>query len=256
MPPVFERYRHLGLDLSASGVLTVTLRNGQRRNAITAAMDAELQHIFTDGWTCHEVKVIVLTGDGDAFCAGADLTELPDDSDTALGRLSGGAKRIFYSMLDCEKPLIAKVRGPAYGLGANLALACDIVIASEDARFADSHVRVGLAPGDGGAALWPLLVGFARAKELLLTGRPITAARAAEIGLIAQVVPGAELDAAVTALSDELAALPPLAVAYTKSAINTMLRQMLGGAFESALAYDLLTLRTDAHRAAAARFGK
>lgn len=246
----FGGYHALGVDLDGeSGVLTVTLTNPERRNAVTAAMDDELQSIFIDAWKDERVLAVVLTGSGDSFCAGTDLGDLPDDdSDAQLRGLGGAAKRIFFSMLDCEKPLIAKVRGPAYGLGANLALACDVVFADTTAKFCDSHVTLGLAPGDGGAALWPLLVGFAKAKELLLTGAVLTGQQAADLGLIAHCVASDDLDGRVLDFARKLAAQPPLAVAYTKASMNVMLRQMLGGAFEASLAYDLLTLRTNGHR--------
>jgi enoyl-CoA hydratase len=157
-------------------------------------------------------------------------------------------------MLDCEKPIIAKVRGPAYGLGVNVALAADIVIAAEGARFCDSHVKVGIAPGDGGAALWPLLIGFHRAKELIMTGDPVDARRAADLGLINYCVPEAELDATVAAMAAKLAAGAPLAISYGKLAVNAMLKQLMAGAFETSLAYDQLTLYTEDHAEGANAF--
>lgn len=248
----WRRYDALDVAIDARGLLTVVLRNPGKRNAVSAAMDAELQQVFTDAWIDPAVIAVLLTGDGDAFCTGTDLDALPGDDDGTLRGLGGGTKRIFFSMLDCEKPIIAKVRGPAYGLGANLALACDIVVAAENARFCDPHVRLGIAPGDGGAALWPLLIGFARAKDLILTGARLDARRAADIGLIARCVADAELDAEVESVLAGVLGLPPLGLAYAKASMNAMLRQMLGGAFEAALAYDLLTLRTEGHRAAVA----
>ena len=157
-------------------------------------------------------------------------------------------------MLDCEKPIIAKVRGPAYGLGVNVALACDIVVAAEGARFCDSHVKNGITPGDGGAALWPLLIGFHRAKELIMTGDPVDARRAADIGLINHCVTDAELDGFVDALARKLADGPPLAISYAKLSVNTMLKQLMAGAFETSMAYDQLTLKTNDVREGASAF--
>ena len=157
-------------------------------------------------------------------------------------------------MLDCEKPIIAKVRGYAYGLGVNIALSCDMVFAAESARFCDSHVKMGIAPGDGGAALWPLLIGFIRAKEYLLTGEPLDAKRAADIGLINYCLPDAELDAAVDAMARKLADGAPLAISYGKLSINSMLKQLLVGGFETSMAYDQLTLYTQDHKEGANAF--
>lgn len=139
-----------------------------------------------------------------------------------------GARRLYWNMFDCENPIIAKVRGVAYGLGVNIALASDIVIAGESARFCDSHVKAGLTPGDGGASLWPLLIGFHRAKEYILTGDPIDARK--------------------------LADGPPLAISYGKLSVNTMLKQMMAGSFETSMAYDQLTLFTQDHKEGATAF--
>jgi enoyl-CoA hydratase len=148
-------------------------------------------------------------------------------------------------MLDCETPIISKVRGPAYGLGVNICLSADIVIAAENARFCDSHVKNGIAPGDGGAVLWPLLVGFHRAKEYIMLGEPLSGPRAAEIGLINYCVADDELDAFVDEMATKLANGAPLAIAFAKLSVNTMLKQVMAGAFETSMAYDMLTLRTN-----------
>jgi enoyl-CoA hydratase len=156
-------------------------------------------------------------------------------------------------MLDCEKPIIAKVRGYAYGLGVNLAIACDLVYAAEGAKFCDSHVKMGIAPGDGGM-LWPLLIGFHRAKEYLMTGEPIEARQAAEMGLINYCLPEAQLDGAVDTMARKLADGAPLAISYAKLSVNTLLKQVVGGAFETSLAYDQLTLYTQDHKEGANAF--
>jgi enoyl-CoA hydratase len=237
-------------------ILTITLSNPGKKNAITREMDRELGSIFDDAWADDDVNVIVLTGDGDSFCAGADVSNLQTytRSKDLKGPSTRSIKRVFFSMLDCEKPIIAKVRGPAYGLGVNLALACDIVVADESAKFCDSHTRMGIAPGDGGAALWPLLIGFSRAKEYLMTGEPIEASRAEQIGLINHCVTPQELDGKVDAIVDKLAKGAPLAIRYAKSSVNVMLKQMVSAAFEASMAYDLLTLKTEDHQEAVASF--
>jgi enoyl-CoA hydratase len=166
------------------------------------------------------------------------------------------AKQHILNILDCEKPTLARVRGVAYGMGVNLALACDMVVASEDARFCDSHVKVGMVAGDGGV-MWPLYCGMHRAKEYLMTGNPVPAKTAADIGLINHCLPDGELDAYVQRLAEQLRDLPPHAVNYTKVSLNVMLKQMIGSAFEASLAYEIYS-RTmgDFKEATAAFVGK
>jgi enoyl-CoA hydratase len=152
--------------------------------------------------------------------------------------------RVMY-VLDCPKPTLAKVRGVAYGLGVNLALACDMVFVSEEARLCDSHIKAGMVAGDGGVLLWPLLVGMHRAKEYLMTGEPIPGPIAAEIGLVNRCVPGDLLDAEVHAMAQKLRALPPIAVNRTKMALNLAMRQMTGPAFETSHAWELLSMTSE-----------
>lgn len=241
---------------TADGVATLSLDNPARRNALTREMHSELERVWDDIDADDDIRVAILTGEAGTFCAGTDLGVQQKSNDTGrTGRpRTRGARRLFWNMLDCEKPIIAKVRGFAYGLGVNLALACDLVYASETARFCDSHVKMGIAPGDGGAALWPLLIGFHRAKEYILTGEPIEGRRAAELGLINYALPDGELDAAVDAMARKLADGPPLAISYGKLSVNTMLKQLMAGAFETSLAYDQLTLYTEDHREGANAF--
>lgn len=240
----------------ADGIATLTLSNPARRNAVTRAMHTELERVWDDVDADDDIRVAILTGDGGTFCAGTDLGgQQKQNNEGRRGRpRTRPARRIFWNMIDCEKPIIAKVRGYAYGLGVNLALACDLVYAADTARFCDSHVKMGIAPGDGGAALWPLLIGFHRAKEWIMTGEPIEGRRAADMGLINYAFPDAELDAAVDAMARKLADGAPLAISYAKLSVNTMLKQLMAGAFETSLAYDQLTLYTADHREGANAF--
>ena len=219
-------------------------------------MHSELERIWDDVDADEDVRVAVLTGEAGTFCAGTDLgVQKAKNDEGRKGRPRTRApRRIFWNMLDCETPIIAKVRGYAYGLGVNIALSCDMVFAAEGARFCDSHVKMGIAPGDGGAALWPLLVGFHRAKEYILTGDPLDAKRAAEIGLINYCVADADLDAVVDAMARKLADGAPLAISYGKLAVNAMLKQLMAGGFETSLAYDQLTLYTQDHKEGANAF--
>lgn len=253
--PDYSQYEMLKIDKSDQ-ILTITLNNPTRKNAVNRRMHIELERIWDDVDADDDVRVAVLTGEGNAFCSGIDLQGIKSESDHGKqGRpRTRGARRLFWNMLDCEKPIIAKVRGVAYGLGVNIALASDIVVGAEGARFCDSHVKAGLAPGDGGAALWPLLIGFHRAKEYIMTGDPIEARKAADMGLINHCVPEAELDEFVAALAAKLSAGAPLAISYGKLAVNTMLKQLMAGAFETSMAYDQMTLYTADHREGAKAF--
>ncbi|MEX1147581.1 MAG: enoyl-CoA hydratase/isomerase family protein [Sphingomonadales bacterium] len=245
-----DRPGEIRLTKQDGGIATVTISNPRRKNAVSRPMHRQLERIWEEIDCDDDIRVVILTGDGDAFCAGTDLSVQKDQNEAGRpGRPpTGSARRLFWNMLDCEKPIIAKVRGVAYGLGVNIALAADIVVASEGTRLCDSHVKMGIAPGDGGAALWPLLIGFHRAKELLMLGDPVEASKAAELGLINHCVPEDELDDYVNTLAAKLTAGAPLAISYAKMSVNLMLKQMMAGAFETSLAYDQLTLFTKDHK--------
>ena len=240
-------------------ILTVTLSNPGRRNAITPAMSEELARIWEDVWEDEETAVAILTGEGDSFCAGADLALLQESGDkparpTVLNGTTRTVRKHVMGILDCEKPVIAKLRGPAFGLGATLALACDMVFASPSVRICDSHVKAGLVAGDGAVLLWPLAIGFHRAKEYLMTGEPVPAEIAERIGLINRVLPDDALDAHVQALAEKLRDLPPHAVNYTKVGLNVALKQMTQSGFEAALAYEVYSMRMRDHQEAMSAF--
>jgi enoyl-CoA hydratase len=167
---------------------------------------------------------------------------------------SNEGKKIIFGLLDLEKPIIAKVRGPAIGLGCTIALFCDVIFAADTARFADPHVKVGVVAGDGGAVIWPQLVGYARAKEYLMTGDPLTANEAERIGLINHVVPETELDARVDAFAKKLAAGAPQAIKYTKVSVNLGLKQLAHTILDASMAYEMVTFTTKDHREAVASF--
>ena len=259
----YSRYKGLKLDLK-DGIMTVTLSNPGKKNAVTPVMSHELTMIWDDLWADPDVEVIILTGDGDAFCSGVDISQQTSrmvDSKSekprrVLNATSRHARKHVMGIIECEKPILAKVRGPAYGMGVNMALACDMVFASESARFCDSHVKIGLAAGDGGVLLWPLAIGIHRAKEYMMTGDPVPAKVAEEIGLINRVIPDAELDDYVLNMAKKLQALPPHAVNYTKTALNVMLKQATSAAFEVSLAYEIYNMEMDDHIEAGRAFGE
>jgi len=224
-------------------VLTLTMNRPDSLNAVNAVLHEELSRVFTDAAKDPDSDVIVLTGAGRAFCAGGDVDWMQDaiDNPDSFETTVAEAKAIVFSLIDCEKPTIARINGPAVGLGATIALLCDVSFAAEKAIIADPHVSIGMVAGDGGAVIWPQLIGFARAKEFLLTGDPIAAPRAAEIGLINHAVPAEQLDAAVDAFADRLAGGAMKAIRWSKVTTNIALRQLAVAMMDTGLAYEALT---------------
>ncbi len=231
-------------------VLTLTLNRPDVLNAIEGEMHEELSRLFVDAANDPDSDVIVLTGAGRAFSAGGDVELMQraiDDPSIFERAIVPEAKKIVFSILDCDKPIVARLNGHAMGLGATIALFCDIIYAADHAKIGDPHVSVGLVAGDGGAVIWPQLIGFARAKEYLFTGKPLTAAQAAEIGLINRAVPAAELDAAVDALADQLASGATKAIRWTKTTVNIALKQLAHSIMDTGLAYEALSNVSDEH---------
>lgn len=242
----------------AGRVLTLTINRPEVLNAVNAALHEELSRIFYDVAGDAETDVIVLTGAGRAFCAGGDIDWMQEgiDRPESFEETAVEAKKIIFGLLDCEKPIICRMNGDAVGLGATIALFCDIIIAADTARVGDPHVRVGLVAGDGGAVIWPQLIGFARAKEFLMTGDLIGAVEAARIGLINHAVPAAELDSKVGAVAGKLANGATKAIRWSKVAVNIPLRQLAHSMMDASLAYEMMSNRTPDHSEAVAAFGE
>jgi 2-(1,2-epoxy-1,2-dihydrophenyl)acetyl-CoA isomerase len=229
--------RPLDAQLSAredGGVLWLTLDRPEAGNALTPDQRNRLIDLLTDASSRVDVRAVVLTATGRHFCTGADLrasqggTERPEgvpervNGDVAR-LIAGGAQRLVSAVLDCEKPVIAAVNGTAAGIGAHLALACDLVLAAEGARFIEVFVRRGLVPDGGGAWLLPRLVGPQRAKELMFFGDDVSAADAERLGLVNRVVPAEDLAAVAGEWAARLAAGPTRAIAATKALVNRSL---------------------------------
>jgi len=247
------------LQLTRKGkVLTITMNRPELLNAVNLKLHEELAEVFTFAAADKGSDLIVLTGAGKAFSAGGDLEHIlnnannPDLFDEEV-RL---AKRIVFSMLDLDKPLVCRMNGHAVGLGATLALFCDVIFASEKAKIGDPHVAVGLVAGDGGAIIWPQLLGLCRAKEYLLSGELLSAQKAAEIGLINYCLPAEELDAAVQAYCDKVLANSKNAVRWTKVLLNQELKRVTHNLLDTGLAYEAVSMRQADHRAAVAAMQK
>jgi len=229
--------------------MTVTMNRPEQLNAMTWDMHEESSRLFYDLGMDHSIDVVILTGAGRAFSAGGDIAgmrQMYEDTEM-FDRSIMEAKKVVFGLLDCEKIVIAKVNGDAVGLGATMALFCDIIFAADHARFGDPHVRVGLAAGDGGAVIWPQAIGYARAKEYLLTGDLINAKDAAAMGLINHAVPAEELDARVDAFARKIGSGAMKSIKYTKTAINVGLKQLAHSMMDTCMAYEALTNRSQDH---------
>ncbi|MSQ36069.1 MAG: enoyl-CoA hydratase/isomerase family protein [Dehalococcoidia bacterium] len=237
-------------------LLEVTLNRPEALNSVDGRMHEELPRLFAEIDVDPAVEVVVLTGAGRAFCAGGDMAWLQEliEQPYAWHRVASEGRRIVLSILEARQPVIAKLNGAAVGLGATIALSCDVTFAADTASIGDPHVRVGLVAGDGGSVLWPALIGYARARELLYTGAMLPAPRAAELGLINRCVPAAELAAQVEAFALELATGARRAVQWTKAAINAPLRQALTANLDLSLALEGLSNLTADHREGIAAF--
>jgi enoyl-CoA hydratase len=237
-------------------VLHATLNRPETLNAIDPAMEADLGRLFGDVAEDAQTAVLVLTGAGRAFSAGGDIEQMQRVIDDPRLFIDGipHAKRLIHSILDCPKPTIAKVNGAAIGLGATIALFCDIIFAANHAKIADPHVKVGFAAGDGGAAIWPQLIGYARAKEYLFTGDALTGEQAAKIGLINHAVAAEELDKAVDEFAQRLAAGASRAIQWTKMSVNIALKQLVNHILDASLAYEALSNLSKDHQEAVNAF--
>lgn len=215
------------LHTTDHGVSWITLNRPEAMNAVTWDQRERVIGLLADASADPDVRAVVLTATGKGFCAGADLRGAPATGERVTGDVSRtirlGAQRLIAAVLDCEKPVIAAVNGTAAGIGAHLALACDLVLAAESARFIEVFVRRGLVPDGGGAYLLPRLVGPQRAKELMFFGDALPAPEAERLGLVNRIVPDAELGKTAREWAERLATGPTRALALTKQLVNASL---------------------------------
>ncbi len=226
------------LLLRESGVAVLTVQRPQRLNALDARTIDELGQALLDIHRDEAIRCVILTGAGDkAFVAGADLNEIARETPEGARQRAVDAHHVFDRLEQLGKPVIAAVNGFALGGGCELAMACTLRIAADTARFGQPEINLGLIPGFAGTQRLARLVGKTKAMELILTGKPITAAEALAIGLVNRVVPAAELMKETRALAAELAAKPPIALRYALEAVNRGLEMPFADAcrFEAAL---------------------
>ena len=251
----YRRYQVIKVE-KAQGVATLTLNRPQALNAFDSALHTELEDVLEEVARDPEVNAVVLTGAGRAFCAGGDIrgmeARLKDPSAPRINM--EGARRLINNLLGVEQPLIAAVNGDAVGLGATVALFCDVIYMAETARIGDPHVRVGLVAGDGGAVIWPLLVGPARAKEMLLTGDLLSAKDAERMGLVNRVVPADQLMPTAMALAARLAKGPTKALRWTKLAVNKWLREQVNLVLDTSLGLEWVSMGLQDHQEAVRAF--
>jgi enoyl-CoA hydratase len=241
------------LDRDGDVLRAVIDRPGDARNAIDGELHAELAELFRTLRREADARAVLLTGSGAAFSAGGDLDWFPTLQEPGrLEHLRLDARQLIADLLDVPLPIVCALNGHAVGLGASIALLCDIVVMAESATISDPHVRVGLVAGDGGTVAWPLALGPMLAKRFLLTGDPVDAATAERLGLAAAVVPDDDLDGAATAFARRLADGAPLAIRYTKQAVNALVKDAMASAFEVANALEIATFASADHAEALA----
>jgi enoyl-CoA hydratase len=243
------------IDVTREGdVLRVVIdRPGDDLNRVDGALHEDLTNLFPYLQREREARAVLLTGRGRAFSAGGDFEWFPTLQEPgAIEHLRLDAKQMIWDLLDVHLPIVCALNGHAVGLGASIALLCDVLFMAESARLADPHVRVGIVAGDGGTVAWPLAVGPMLAKRYLMTGDPVSADEAVRLGLAAEAVADEALDDKAMAFARRLAAGAPLAVQYTKQAVNKLVKTALNEAFDVASALEIVTFQSADHTEALA----
>lgn len=231
-------------------VLIITLNRPAENNVFNEKMHHDVVGIFGEVADDDTINAIVLTGAGRMFSAGGDIEmmrrgEMPPPEE---------AIELIQNILKVKQPLIAALNGHAIGVAATVALFCDIIIASEEAKIGDPHVNVGLVAGDGGCIIWPLLIGMCKAKEMLLTGKSILAKDAEKIGLINYAVPAGEVMNKAMEIAHSLAHGPAKAIQWTKMAINKKLVGEVNLILQASTGFEYLSMHTEDHKEAVSAF--
>lgn len=238
-------------------IATITLDRPESRNAYSSAMVQSLVGALDAAEADEAIRCIVLTGAGKSFHAGGDLKAMRDGSGMFEGgpialrrQYIDGIQRVPKRLAACDKPIVAALNGAAIGAGLDLACMCDLRVASNRAKLGSTFVKVGLVPGDGGAYFLARVIGFARALELVLTGRIVESAEALQIGLINRVVEPADLMSTALAMASQIAANAPLAVRMTKRAAYRSWDADVDTALELAASYQGMVQNTEDHKRA------
>jgi len=248
-----DAFESLQLDRPAPGILRITL-DAPGLNAVTPRMHGDLAAIWPVLDADPETAAVLVRGAGDAFSAGGSfelLEEVIADEDARL-RVMAETRELVLRILDCSKPIVSAIRGPAVGAGLAVALLADVSVASRTARLLDGHTRLGVATGDHAVLIWPLLCGMAKAKYLLLTSKTVSGEEAERIGLVSLCVDDDAVEDTALQVATELAAGSATAIRLTKLALNQWYRTF-GPAFEASVAYEFLGFAgRDVHEGVAA----
>jgi enoyl-CoA hydratase len=224
-------------------------------NAVDERLHHDLWELFRQLAAEREARAIVLTGSGRAFSAGGDMSWFPElRHPDRLHALRREGKQLIWNLLDVEVPIVCALNGPAVGLGASVALLCDVIVMADTAAIIDPHVQVGLVAGDGGAAIWPLLLGPLAAKRHLMLGEPLTADAALAMGVASEVCPADDVPAAALRWANRIAAQAPLAVQGTKIAVNAQIKQALLTSFDVSMALEMSCFQSADHAEAVEAF--
>jgi enoyl-CoA hydratase len=237
----YTDYQHILFEKRDPGILWITLNRPEVLNAAGARMHTELVELWATIDADPEVRVAVVTGAGRGFSAGGDLNWVEESHKNyaEIVRILDEARDLVYNLIGCKKPVVSAINGAAIGAGAVVALLADVSIAAESARIGDGHVRMGVAAGDHAAILWPLLIGMAKSKHILMTGGMVDGTEAERIGLVSLCVPDDELEAKAMEVAANLATGPQHAIRFTKRALNQWLLQA-GPIFDHSLALEML----------------
>lgn len=236
-----DRYEYLDLHLEDDGVLVITFSNPDKLNAVTETGHRELVSIWPEVDADAGVAAVLLRAEGRAFSAGGDYDMIHGilaDNDTHR-RVLKEARELVRNIIECSKPIVSAINGPAVGAGLAAALMADIPVAGRSARIIDGHTNIGVNAGDHAVVIWPLLVGMAKAKFYLMTNEPLDGEEAERIGLVAKVVDDDELEAFTRALASRLASGSREALGWTKHTLNHWLR-MAYPIFDASVAYEFL----------------
>lgn len=237
------------LTTQAGGVLTLTLNRPAAFNSFTQPMAAALQRALKEADDNPEVRCVVITGEGKAFCAGQDLKEVTAEDAPSFEEIVGGSYNTTVRLIrGLNKPVIAAVNGVAAGAGANIALACDLCVASDGARFIQAFSKIGLIPDSGGTWMLPRVVGLQRATALAYFGTPVGASEAVSMGMIHRSFPDAEFQAGVMEMAQTLANMPTRGLALTKQAFNRAFEQGFSEQLDTELELQGAASRTEDYR--------
>ncbi|MFN0145362.1 MAG: enoyl-CoA hydratase/isomerase family protein [Dehalococcoidia bacterium] len=242
-------------------LLTVMFNRPERRNAMSARMGREFRDIVAKLYTDGDVGAVILSGAGDrGFCAGLDIKEADSRAAGESGARSAmhdyaGPKELMETLINLPQPVVCALNGDAAGMGASIALCCDIIVANETARFSDPHIKnLAVVAGDGGTIHWPLMMSIYKAKEFLLTGDFLLAKDAAATGMINYALPYEEMMPKAREIAQKLADGPQWAVRWTKVALNRIVKSRMELTMDLAAALEMITLASDDHREAMSAF--